>query len=161
MDKVQRFFNPNESAQEPESGVMSEISGLSWETRLKGFGICVLVALLLGIGSVIVYFLGDNLSGFAILYSVAVIFALVSTLFLMGPMNQLKRMFDPTRLIATIVFILSVVMTLVSAIVIKIGLLVLLFVIIQFLALAWYTISYIPFARQAITTCCRGVISNV
>jgi hypothetical protein len=25
MDKVQRFFNPNESAQEPEGGVMSEV----------------------------------------------------------------------------------------------------------------------------------------
>lgn len=29
------------------------------------------------------------------------------TMLLMGPMNQLKKMFDPTRLIATIVFIVS------------------------------------------------------
>jgi len=139
--------------------MMAEISGLSWDTRLKGFGICLLVAVLLGIGSVIIYFLGGNLSGFAILYSLAVIFGLVSTIFLMGPMNQLKKMFDPTRLIATIVFIGSVIMTLVSALVIKIGVLVLLFVIIQFLALAWYTISYIPFARDALKSCCRGLMS--
>jgi len=76
----------------------------------------------------------------------------------MGPMNQLKKMFDPTRLIATIVFIASVVMTLVSALVIKVGVLVLIFIIIQFLALAWYTISYIPFARDAIKSCCRGIM---
>ncbi|CAF0944505.1 unnamed protein product [Adineta steineri] len=147
MDKVQRFFNPGEEQTEEQSGMMSEISGLSWDTRLKGFGLCLLVAVLLGIGSVIVYFLGNNLSGFAILYSVAVIFGLGSTIFLMGPMKQLKKMFDSSRLIATIVFLASIVMTLISALVIKSGILVLIFVIVQFLALGWYTISYIPFAR--------------
>ncbi|CAF1024842.1 unnamed protein product [Adineta steineri] len=147
MDKVQRFFNPGEEQTEEQSGMMSEISGLSWDTRLKGFGLCLLVAVLLGIGSVIVYFLGNNLSGFAILYSVAVIFGLGSTIFLMGPMKQLKKMFDSSRLIATIVFLASIVMTLISALVIKSGVLVLIFVIVQFLALGWYTISYIPFAR--------------
>jgi len=159
MDKVQRFFNPNEP-QEEQSGGVTEISGLSWDTRLKGCGICALIAILLGFGSVIVYFLGDNLSGFAILYTFAVIFGIGATLFLMGPLNQLKKMFDPTRLIATIVFIASLVMTLISALVIKIGVLVLLFVIVQFLALIWYTISYIPFARDAIKSCCRGVMSG-
>ncbi|CAF0944855.1 unnamed protein product [Adineta steineri] len=147
MDKVQRFFNPGEEQTEEQSGMMSEISGLSWDTRLKGFGLCLLVAVLLGIGSVIVYFLGNNLSGFAVLYSVAVIFGLGSTIFLMGPMKQLKKMFDSSRLIATIVFLASIVMTLISALVIKSGVLVLIFVIVQFLALGWYTISYIPFAR--------------
>ncbi|CAF0865918.1 unnamed protein product [Adineta steineri] len=147
MDKVQRFFNPGEEQTEEQSGMMSEISGLSWDTRLKGFGLCLLVAVLLGIGSVIVYFLGNNLSGFAVLYSVAIIFGLGSTIFLMGPMKQLKKMFDSSRLIATIVFLASIVMTLISALVIKSGVLVLIFVIVQFLALGWYTISYIPFAR--------------
>ncbi|CAF4445131.1 unnamed protein product, partial [Adineta steineri] len=53
----------------------------------------------------IVYFTGGSLSGFAILYSLAVIFGLGSTLFLMGPMNQLRKMFDSSRFIATIVFL--------------------------------------------------------
>ncbi|CAF4804744.1 unnamed protein product [Rotaria sp. Silwood1] len=66
--------------------------GLSWNTRLKGFGICLLIALILGI-------------------------------------------------------VVCVIMTLVSAIAIKIAALVLLFIILQFLALLWYTLSYIPFAR--------------
>ncbi|CAF4404853.1 unnamed protein product [Rotaria sp. Silwood2] len=121
--------------------------GLSWNTRLKGFGICLLIAVILGIVAIIIYFLGGDISGFAVLYSFAVIAGVGSTLFLMGPMNQLKKMFDPSRCIATLVFLVCVVMTLVSAIAIKIAALVLLFIILQFLALLWYTLSYIPFAR--------------
>lgn len=41
------------------------------------------------------------------------------TFFLVGPMNQLKKMFDPSRLIATIVFLGAIVMTLVSALVVR------------------------------------------
>ena len=37
----------------------------------------------------------------------AVCFLFFSTIFLMGPMNQLKKMFETTRLIATIVFLVS------------------------------------------------------
>jgi len=84
--------------------ITSQISGLSWNTRLKGFGICLLIAVGLGIGAIIIYFLGANIAGFAVLYSFAVIFGLGSTFFLMGPIKQLKKMFEPSRCIATIVF---------------------------------------------------------
>ncbi|UJR35699.1 hypothetical protein I4U23_028448 [Adineta vaga] len=157
MKNFKQFLNLEEPEQE-QNPISSEISGLSWDTRIKGFGICLLVAFLLGIGAVIVYFLGGNLSGFAILYSFAVIFGVISTIFLRGPMKQLKTMFDSTRWIATIVFIGSVIMTLVSALAIKIGILVLLFVIVQFLALAWYTITYIPFAQSALKSCCGSIM---
>lgn len=129
--------------------ITSQISGLSWNTRLKGFGICLGLAVVLGILAVVLYFVG-GIAGFAILYTLAVIFSLGSTMFLMGPLNQLKKMFDPSRLVATIVFLICLVMTLVSAIAIKISALVLLFVILQFLALLWYTLSYIPYARARI-----------
>ncbi len=62
-------------------------------------------------------------------------------------------MASPNRLIskyiytATIVFITSLVMTLISAFVLKIPILVILFLITQTLAYLWYTLSYIPFAR--------------
>jgi len=140
--------------------ITSQISGLSWNTRLKGFGICLLVAVVLGIGAIIIYFVSGNISGFAVLYSFAVIFGLGSTFFLMGPIKQIKKMFESTRIIASIVFLICVVMTLVSAIAIKIAGLVLLFVILQFLALIWYTLSYIPYARDAIKRCCRGLMNN-
>ncbi|CAF1023079.1 unnamed protein product, partial [Rotaria sordida] len=50
MDKAKRFFNPNEEQPKEENAVMSEISGLSWDTRIKAFGICLLIAVLLGVG---------------------------------------------------------------------------------------------------------------
>ena len=42
-----------------------------------------------------------------------------STFFLTGPMSQLKKMFDASRFIATIVFLLCVVLTLISALVVS------------------------------------------
>uniref|UniRef100_A0A4W6G5Y6 Vesicle transport protein n=1 Tax=Lates calcarifer TaxID=8187 RepID=A0A4W6G5Y6_LATCA len=44
---------------------------------------------------------------FAIFYTLGNIAALASTCFLMGPLKQLKRMFEPTRLIATIVMLVN------------------------------------------------------
>ena len=46
-------------------------------------------------------------AAFAVLYSAGTITSLASTMFLMGPCNQLKKMFDPTRLICTIVLLVS------------------------------------------------------
>jgi hypothetical protein len=84
---------------------------------------------------------------FGVLYTLGNICSIGSTMFLMGPANQIKKMFASTRLIATIVMLLALVLTLVSAFALKDGLLVFLFVIIQFFALLWYSLSYIPFAR--------------
>ncbi|CAF1331504.1 unnamed protein product, partial [Didymodactylos carnosus] len=122
------------------------VQSLSWNTRIKGFAICFGLGAIFGVVSVIVFMTSGNLTVFAILYTFANIFALGSTIFLMGPLNQLKKMFAETRIIATIIFL------------IKIGILVLLFVILQFLALMWYTLSYIPFARNAVKSCCQGCL---
>ncbi|KAJ8093115.1 hypothetical protein PM082_020600 [Marasmius tenuissimus] len=56
-------------------------------------------------------------------------------------------MFKPVRIIATIIFLASIGLIFVGAFVIENGVL---FVIIQYLAYTWYTLSYIPYARQAI-----------
>ncbi|CAF5205639.1 unnamed protein product, partial [Rotaria magnacalcarata] len=54
------------------------VSGLSWSTRLKGFGICLLLAVVLGLIAVIIYFVSGDISGFAVLYSFAVILGIGS-----------------------------------------------------------------------------------
>lgn len=41
--------------------------------------------------------------------------SLCSTLFLMGPIRQIKSMFDPSRLFATLIFLAAIGMTLFSA----------------------------------------------
>ena len=96
-----------------------------------------------------------------------------STCFLMGPVNQLKKMFAPTRIIATIMIFVAIALTLYAALVVSLIIqicnfifvilysifcifqlhnagLALLFIIIQSLAMLWYSLSYIPYARDAV-----------
>ncbi|XP_029877143.1 vesicle transport protein SFT2A isoform X2 [Aquila chrysaetos chrysaetos] len=75
------------------------------------------------------------------------------TCFLMGPLKQLKAMFEPKRLIATVVMLLFLVLTLCAVFWWNKKGLALLFCILQFLAMTWYSLSYIPFARDAVIKC--------
>lgn len=67
----------------------------------------------------------------------------------MGPINQLKRMFHPVRLVATIVFLASIGLTIYFGYKRKL-LLAILFAVIEVVALVWYSLSYIPYARTLI-----------
>ncbi|XP_047658149.1 vesicle transport protein SFT2B-like [Tachysurus fulvidraco] len=87
---------------------------------------------------------------FIVFYTFGNICSLTSSLFLMGPMKQLKMMFDKTRVFATVVMLVCLVLTLCAAFWWKIFALTLLFVILQVIAFTWYGLSYIPFARDAI-----------
>ncbi|KAL3255050.1 hypothetical protein MRX96_046697 [Rhipicephalus microplus] len=118
-----------------EQGIVTQIvdtSTLSWSTRVKGFAICFVL-------------------GF--------VFSLARTLFLMGPANQVKKMFAPTRAIATCVMLAFLVLTLMAAFWWKNALLTIIFCIIQFVAMTWYSLSYIPFARDAVKKCFQSCIS--
>ena len=67
----------------------------------------------------------------------------------MGPCSQLKKMFASTRIVATILVFVAIGMTLFAAHLKNPGL-ALLFIIIQSLAMTWYSLSYIPYARDAV-----------
>ena len=73
--------------------------------------------------------------------------------FLVGFSKQFQNMIDKTRLFSSLVFLGALIMTLVSALWIESGWLVLIFLIIQFLAYVWYVASYIPFARDLLKGC--------
>lgn len=81
-----------------------------------------------------------------------------STTFLVGPVRQLKYMFDRTRVIATIIYLGCLGATLWAGLTKQNMALIIFFLVLQFLALVWYTASYVPYARQAIQSClCRCV----
>lgn len=159
MDKLRKVFNGQED-DGGESGLMTQVTGggdsccpsLSWETRIKGFIACCVIGVFLSVFGVVWVFF-SNYVGFALLYSLGTFTTLAGTLFLRGPASQMKAMFKDTRIIATIVMLISVVLTIVSAIAWKSGALCILFCIFQFCAFAWYSISYIPFARKAVKGC--------
>ncbi|XP_051997180.1 vesicle transport protein SFT2B-like [Xyrauchen texanus] len=129
----------------------NEASTLGWGTRVKGFLACMVIGIVCTILGVCCLFVPKvGLILFIVFYTFGNVCSLVSTMFLMGPMKQLKRMCDKTRAFATIVMITCLVLTLCAAFWWKIFGLTLLFVILQVLAFAWYSLSYIPFARDAI-----------
>mmetsp|Transcript_29818 Transcript_29818/g.91301 ORF Transcript_29818/g.91301 Transcript_29818/m.91301 type:complete len:102 (-) Transcript_29818:184-489(-) len=87
--------------------------------------------------------------------------AIIGSLFLSGPKTQCKKMWDKTRRIATTVYFLTIFFTLFVAFYDgipddgRIGLIIMC-IFFQWLAMLWYTISFIPFARDyVITLCCK------
>ncbi|PBK77687.1 SFT2-domain-containing protein [Armillaria solidipes] len=124
--------------------------GLSRTTRLYGFIGCLVVGFVLSLLGSILLFIGQ-LGIFAVLYVMGTIVSLVGTGFLIGFLKQLKLMFKPVRVIATFVFLASIVLVFIAAFVLDNDILCLIFVIIEYLAYTWYTLSYIPYARAAVT----------
>ena len=68
-------------------------------------------------------------------------------MFIMGPMNQLRKMFDPVRLVATLVYLSALCLTIYFGFFNKKTFLALIFAVVEVLAFAWYSLSYIPFAQ--------------
>ena len=55
-------------------------------------------------------------------------------------------MFKPVRVVATVILFAAIVMTFVSAFVLP-TITCIIFVVVQYLAYLWYSLSYIPYAR--------------
>lgn len=119
----------------------------SRQERLTGFIACLGIGFVLSIIGTIMLFIGLT-SVFAVLYSFGIIISLIGTGFLVGFFRQLKLMFKPVRIVATFILIGAFVLVWVFAFVVKIAVLALIFVVVLYLAYMWYTLSYIPFARD-------------
>ena len=106
----------------------------------------------------------------AINYTLGNIIALGSTAFLVGPARQLKRMTHPTRWGAALVYVLAIAATLVCALVLPHvapkmptsmdGALVIACIVVQFLAMFWYGLSYIPYGRRMLRACCVSAMES-
>jgi len=162
MDKLRSVLRGNEdqSTVDEERGFVAEAldaSSLSMSTRIKGFAACFVLGILLSLLSISM--LSISLSAFALLYTFGNMTALASTFFLMGPVNQLKKMFAPTRLIATILMMVFLGLTLAAALWWGKKGLAIIFCVMQFCAMTWYSISYIPYARDAVKKCFGTVVN--
>jgi len=162
-DSVRRTYSKL-LGQEEEPTLYEEVTGicpsLSMKQRIIGFAVCLGLGLiccimsLFSIPSIVLH-----PSSFAIPYTLGNILAVSATAFLIGPLRQLRACLNPTRIIASIVFVLALVLTIVAAFVLQSEILVLLAVIIQFCALTWYALSYIPFARAICKNCLSSIVS--
>ena len=133
--------------------------------RFWGFVVCFGLGVLISLLTSIMFVASTGEPKMAILYTVGIILSLLSSFFLWGPMRQLKSMFKKTRIIATIMLLVILIFTLVFALALydkeKGGhkLIILLCVILEYCALFWYTLSYIPCARTLFKKIC-GCICN-
>lgn len=154
MDKLKKALSGDD--EEEDKGIVTQINDattLSWSTRIKGFLFCFILGMVLSVLGSCLLFMRNGLVIFGVLYTLGNILSLASTCFLMGPFNQIKKMFAKTRVFATIMVFVMFILTLVCAFAIKNAPLTIICCILQFLAMTWYSLSYIPFARDAVLKC--------
>jgi hypothetical protein len=153
MDKVKLMVGMEPSA-EPE--LLDELNNCFELTRMQRlYGFCITVFC-----GIVCSFLASlmwlNPRKFAILYTLGNVLSLGSTGFLTGFWNQLKNMFKGTRFVATLVYLGAMVMTLVSACYFQSFGMTLVFLGVQWCALVWYCLSYIPYGRQMVGGCLKS-----
>eukprot|EP00798_Chlamydomonas_sp_ICE-L_P026001 gene26001-11692_t len=161
--KVDRAAGDEES-----QGMISQIDNaitLTWKQRLIGFGVCMGIGIFFTLLSLpMLWFL--KITSFAVLYSlgsimsISSIMPMSSTCFLMGPINQVKKMMEQQRIFATLTYFTAIILTLVLAFTTGNPILVLLMLIVQIVALFWYCLTWIPggvtFAKSMIFRSSEG-----
>ncbi|EFN56579.1 hypothetical protein CHLNCDRAFT_144275 [Chlorella variabilis] len=149
FDKLKTNLGLNEDGEAQQEQTllqqMNEATTLDRTQRAIGFLTCVGIGLLLSFMAPMFIFRPTK---FAMIYSLGNVLSI--TMFLMGPATQMARMFDSRRWISTAVYLTSLVLTMVSALVFHSVLLCIVFIVIQFCALVWYALSYIPYGQATL-----------
>ncbi|KAI3913575.1 hypothetical protein MKW92_045522 [Papaver armeniacum] len=141
----------DEEAAAEEESFMDEFNRqctLSTKQRFYGFAICFVAGLTCTLLSMLVFF---HPIKFGITFTFGNLLSLGSTAFLIGPKRQVTMMLDPVRIYATAIYLASIVVALFCALYVHSKLLTLLAIMLEFGALVWYSMSYIPFARTMIS----------
>uniref|UniRef100_A0A5F8GZS8 Vesicle transport protein n=1 Tax=Monodelphis domestica TaxID=13616 RepID=A0A5F8GZS8_MONDO len=116
MDKLKKVLSGQDTEDRGGLAEVIETPSLSWGTRIKGFAACFAIGIIFSLmGTFFLWVPKKGLVLFAAFYTLGNIASLGSTIFLMGPVKQLKRMFETTRLIATIVMLMLLPLPLVSS----------------------------------------------
>uniref|UniRef100_A0A7S3AWZ9 Vesicle transport protein n=1 Tax=Haptolina ericina TaxID=156174 RepID=A0A7S3AWZ9_9EUKA len=172
LDRAQRAVGLQPEPSIREDVINGICPSLTFQQRLYGFAICWVLGTIICISSMFSF--GKLVNGhpapFAIAYSLGNIIALSSTTFLVGPKRQMRKMTHPTRWGAALVYVFSMVATLVLAVLAganppkpfrtnsgNAGLIII-FIIIQFCSLLWYCLSYIPYGRRIVMSCCSDTL---
>ncbi|KAI6178202.1 Vesicle transport protein [Aphelenchoides besseyi] len=128
----------------------TQLSGLSYETRLYCFAGCLILSILTSVLGSPFMFVG-KFAEFAVLTSLGAIISIGGTFFLTGPKKQLLSMFEPRRLIATLLYLLMIVLTLMAGLVWRNPILAIVCVVVQYVCMVYYSLSFIPYANQLLT----------
>ena len=152
--------------EQAEEQVCALFPTLSWKDRFMGCLICMASGYILSFGSFFRFqelLLGKPVP-FVTSATLGNVISLSGSCFLMGPTNQMKRMFHKTRRIATTAYLSSLCVTLIVSFLKPFegkAFVVVLLMMIQYLAVGWYCASYIPFAREGIKKCGRKLLAEL
>ncbi|XRB08245.1 vesicle transport protein [Pycnococcus provasolii] len=135
----------------------SEATTMSYTTRFYGFCACFSVGILMSMMSSLFW---GNPTKFGVTYTFGNLISICSMMFLFGPKAQIEGMTKSYRVIATLLYVLCMVATLVSALYLRDPLLTLICIIAQSAALTWYCLSYIPYARSIVARCFGSMVND-
>ncbi|CAH0486920.1 unnamed protein product [Peronospora farinosa] len=141
---------------------------LSYQERVIGCLTCFMLGFLLSLGSTfrLARLVHGNPAPFAVGYTIGNLLSIGCTTFFVGPWKQIQTMFHAKRRYSAVVYVVFIFVTLLFCFSHHIHhrlLLVLLSVLVQFLALVWYTLSYVPYGRSIAMSCCKrtfGLVSD-
>ncbi|XP_032194406.1 vesicle transport protein SFT2A isoform X2 [Mustela erminea] len=105
MEKLRRVLSGQDDEEQGLTAQVLDASSLSFNTRLKWFAICFVCGIFFSVLGTGLLWLPGGIKLFAVFYTFGNLAALASTCFLMGPVKQLKKMFETTRLLATIIML--------------------------------------------------------
>ena len=147
---------------QPQESETSWCTSLTYQERILGGIICLLLGFLLSLGSTIrLARLAHGHPGpFAVAYTFGNCLSLSSSCFFAGPSKQFRTMMRPKRRISAILYVCFIGLTLALCFIHHIHhriIWVLLSVMCQFLALIWYCLSYVPYGRSIASGCCRRI----
>ena len=134
---------------------------LSYKQRMTGFLLCFLFGMIVSfsaLGSIGGLLLG-NPRPFAVKYTIGNLLSLGSSSFLVGPAKQCRDMLAPERFLASAIYFATLFGTLFSAFWLKIQVVTFAFVLVQFAALTWYMLSYVPYGQACLKRTVKKVIS--
>jgi len=143
-----------------EEEVCALFPTLTWKERMIGCLSCMGVGYILSFGSFFrlkALLMGDPVP-FVSIATLGNCVSLSGSCFLAGPRNQVKRMCQKTRRISAIVYLLSLCTTLGVSFAPDFkakALIVVFLMILQYLSIGWYCLSYVPFAREGVKKCFR------
>ncbi|KEG12559.1 SFT2 domain containing 2 [Trypanosoma grayi] len=125
--------------------------GLSWSSRIQGY----LLFTALGFFSSAMGWVALGIGyywKYSVLSTLGSAMSLASTLIIMGPHAQLQYMCDEYRRTSSMLYIGSLLLTFVVAFTLKSAVLCLICGLLQYACLIWYSLSYVPYGREAVLT---------
>eukprot|EP00759_Apiculatamorpha_spiralis_P045107 PhF_6_TR41946/c0_g1_i2/m.63476 len=140
-----------------EKGLFDDLGdsmSLSPTQRLSGFVMLITMGLVcLGVAGALIPTLALFPKKFAFFVTMGNFFLLASASILIGVRRQVKSMAEGHRIHCAVCFVMSLILTLVAAVHWQSYILSIVFTGLQLGSFTWYVLSYIPFARQFVSTC--------